>query len=71
MKLRIYMGRLSANDADFFVRSFSERGADAKIAFGGGEDHAVLVTQEGPLEEPLKSAEVVFRESSFRLEISN
>ena len=71
MFLRIYLDRLSANDADFLLREFSRFGAEAKMAFGEGENHSILVKHEGEAEDVLKSVSVALREEYFRIEISN
>ena len=70
MFLRIYIERLSANDADFLLREFSKFGADAKMAFGKDDNHSILIKQEGEAEDLLKSVSVALREESFRIDIT-
>ena len=71
MFLRIYLNKLSANDADYYVREFAKLGANVKIAFGKDENHAVLIQQAGELEKLLETASVAFKTESFRVEIHN
>lgn len=70
MFLRIILNDLTANDADYFLRELTARGAEGKIIFGGAFAQSVVVTQKGTLEELLETASVAFHANSFRVEIS-
>lgn len=70
MFLRVILNDLTANDADYFLRELTARGAEGKIIFGGAFAQSVVVTQKGTLEELLETASVAFHANSFRVEIS-
>lgn len=70
MFLRIIVNDLSSNDADYFLRELTARGAEGKIVFGGAFAQRVVATQSGPLEKLLETASVAFHTGSFRVEIS-
>ena len=71
MFLRIYIDKLSANDADYLLRWFSKSGCDAKIAFGDGENHALLIKQEGYADDIIESVSTALQEKSFKVEIKS
>ena len=71
MFLRIYIDKLSANDADYLLREFSKNGCDAKMAFSQGENHAILIKQEGDVNKILASVSVALKENSFKVEIKS
>lgn len=70
MFLRIIINDLSSNDADYFLRELTSKGAEGKIVFGGAFAQKVVATQSGPLERLLETASVAFHAGSFRVEIS-
>jgi hypothetical protein len=70
MYLRIIISDLTANDADYFLRELTSRGADGKIVFGGAFSQSVVATQKGTLEKLLETASVAFHAGVFRVEIS-
>jgi hypothetical protein len=68
--LKVQVNLLSCNDADYFLRELTKKGAEGKIVFGGTFSQAVVVTQKGTLEELLETASIAFHSDSFRIEIS-
>lgn len=70
MFLRVILSDLTANDADYFLRELTKKGADGKIVFGGAFAQSVVATQQGTLEDLLETASVAFHANSFRVEIS-
>lgn len=70
MFLRVILSDLTANDADYFLRELTKKGADGKIVFGGAFAQSVVVTQKGTLEELLETASIAFHADVFRVEIS-
>jgi len=70
MFLKIQINLLSSNDADYFLRELTNRGAEGKIIFGGMFRNQVIATQKGQLEPLLETASVVFHCDSFHIELS-
>lgn len=70
MFLKVQVNLLSSNDADYFLRELTARGAEGKIIFGGMFRNQVIVTQRGQLEKLLETASVVFHADSFHIELS-
>ena len=70
MFLRVILSDLTANDADYFLRELTKRGAEGKIVFGGTFSQSVVATQKGTLEELLETASVAFHATAFRVELS-
>lgn len=70
MYLRVQVNLLSSNDADYFLRELTNRGAEGKIIFGGMFKNKVVATQRGELEKLLETASVVFHADSFDIELS-
>lgn len=71
MKLRIHITNLSPNDADGILRECAKRGANGKIAFSEGPRTALLITQEGKLEDLMATASIAFHEEHFNVGFSN
>ena len=70
MFLKIKVNLLSANDADYFLRELTEKGAEGKIIFNGMFRNSVVVTQKGQIEDLLKTMEVVYFADSFHIDLS-
>ena len=70
MFLRIILSGLTANDADYFLRELTEKGAEGCIVFGKDLLNSVVVTQHGSLEQLLETASIAFHAGIFRVEIS-
>lgn len=70
MFLRVILNDLTANDADYFLRELTARGAEGKIIFGGAFAQSVVATQRGTLEELLETASIAFHADVFRVELS-
>ena len=71
MKLRIHLTGLSPNDADGILRECAKLGADGKIAFSEKHTTALLITQEGELEDLMATASIAFHEEHFNIGFSN
>ena len=70
MFLKIQNNLLSSNDADYYLRELTAKGAEGKIIFGGMFRNSVIVTQKGQLEDLLKTMEIVYYSDSFTINLS-
>ncbi len=68
MFLKITIKNLSPNDADYFIRNLTAKGAKGRVVFED-ETSTVIVSQNGNLEKLLETASISFHASDFHTEI--
>lgn len=68
MLLKVTIKNLSPNDADYFIRTLTAKGAEGRVYFEE-KTNTVSITQSGRLEELLETASIAFHTSDFHAEI--